>query len=63
MLGHGSLGNKIDEIQLLEKTHLQQRVLINDRQVKLAMLDYELKKQKMISKTIEDGEIEAARAP
>ena len=63
MLGHGSLGNKIDEIQLLEKTHLQQRVLINDRQVKLAMLDYELKKQKMISNTIEDGEIEAARAP
>ena len=38
---------------MLEKSHLEQRVLINDKIVKLAMLDYELKKQKFIQKTID----------
>lgn len=35
---------KVREIQMLEKDHLGLRVQINDKQVKLAMLDYELKR-------------------
>jgi hypothetical protein len=33
---------------MLEKSHLEVRVLINDKLVKLAMLDYELKKQQFL---------------
>jgi hypothetical protein len=48
---------------MMEKSHLEQRVIINDKYVKLALMDYELRKQKMIHKTIEDCEIEVKRAP
>jgi|LakMenEpi03Oct11_1017367.scaffolds.fasta_scaffold52992_1 hypothetical protein len=33
---------------MLEKSHLEVRVLINDKLVKLAMLDYDLKKQQFL---------------
>ena len=52
-LGEPGISKKIHEIQMLEKSHLEQRVVINDKVVKLAMLDYELKKQKFIQKTID----------
>jgi hypothetical protein len=39
---------------MLEKSHLEVRVLINDKLVKLAMLDYDLKKQQYLLKTIDD---------
>ena len=48
----------VREIQNLEKTHLEQRVNINEKIVKLALMDYELKKQKFLKKTIEDCDIE-----
>ena len=48
---------------MLEKDHLTIRVQINDKQVKLALLDYELKRQKFIQKTIDDVEIEVKRMP
>ena len=48
---------------MLEKSHLEKRVVINDKIVKLAMLDYELKKQKFIKKSIEQNEIEVTRMP
>jgi hypothetical protein len=48
---------------MLEKDHLNIRVQINDKQVKLALLDYELKRQKFIQKTIDDSEIEVKRMP
>ena len=54
---------QIREIQMLEKSHLEKRVLINDKIVKLAKMDYDLKKQWMIQKTIEQDEIEILRAP
>ena len=43
---------------MLEKGHLEKRVVINDKVVRLARLDYDLKKQQMIQKTIEKDEIE-----
>ena len=48
---------------MLEKDHLALRVSINDKQVKLALLDYELKRQKFLHKTIDDSEIELKRMP
>ncbi len=48
---------------MLERDHLAIRVQINDKQVKLALLDYELKRQKFLKKTIEDSEIEVKRMP
>ena len=48
---------------MLEKSHLEKRVLINDKIVKLAKMDYDLKKQCMIQKTIDQDEIEILRAP
>ena len=48
---------------MLEKSHLEKRVVINDKIVKLARMDYDLKKQAMIQKTIEMDEIEILRAP
>ena len=50
-------------IQMLEKDHLEKRVKINEKLVKLAMLDYELKRQKFLKKSINDSEIEVARMP
>lgn len=43
-IGEKSLAAKVHEIQMLEKDHLNIRVQINDKQVKLALLDYELKR-------------------
>ena len=37
--------------------------MINDKIVKLARMDYDWKKQCMIQKTIDNDEIEMARAP
>jgi hypothetical protein len=34
-------------------------VLINDRTVKLALMDYELRRQKFLQKSVTDAEIEA----
>ena len=62
-LNEPALAKMVQDIQMLEKTHLEKRVVINDKIVKLAMLDYELKKQKFIKKTIEDSEIEVTRMP
>ena len=62
-LGLKPLAQQIREIQMLEKSHLEKRVVINDKIVKLARLDYDLKKQCMINKTIEQNEIEIMRAP
>ena len=47
-LGEPGISKKIHEIQMLEKSHLEQRVVINDKVAKLAKLDYDLKKQKFI---------------
>jgi hypothetical protein len=44
LLGEAELSQQIQEIQMLEKDHLQIRVMINDKMVKLALLDYELRK-------------------
>jgi hypothetical protein len=44
LLGEAELSQQIREIQMLEKDHLQIRVMINDKMVKLALLDYELRK-------------------
>ena len=63
IIGEKSLSAKVHEIQMLEKDHLNIRVQINDKQVKLALLDYELKRQKFIQKTIDDSEIEVKRMP
>lgn len=38
-------------------------MIINDKIVKLALLDYELKKQKYLKKIIDDTEIEIRRMP
>ena len=48
---------------MLEKSHLEHRVLINDKVVRLARLDYDLKKQMMLKKNIDQDEIEMLRAP
>ena len=48
---------------MLEKNHLEKRVQINEKVVQLARMDYELKKQKMIQKSIDDAEIEVIRMP
>jgi hypothetical protein len=63
VIGEKGLAAKVHEIQMLEKDHLNLRVQINDKQVKLALLDYELKRQKFIQKTIDDSEIEVKRMP
>ena len=52
-LGEPGLAKMVQDIQMLEKSHLEKRVVVNDKIVKLAMMDYELKKQKFINKTIE----------
>lgn len=62
-LGLKSYATQIRQIQLLEKDHLAKRVLINDKVVKLARMDYDWKKQSMIQKTIDNDEIEIARMP
>ena len=62
-LGLKLCAQQIRGIQLLEKSHLEKRVLINDKAVKLAQKDYDLKKQCMIQKTIDKDEIEVIRAP
>ena len=41
----------------MEKNHLQHRTLINEKIGKLAGIRYELEKQKMINKTIDDADI------
>ena len=43
-LGEVSIAGQIREIQMLEKAHLEHRVLINQKTVNLARMDYELKK-------------------
>jgi len=48
---------------MLEKDHLEKRVALNDKLVKLALLRYELTKKKMIEKSIEEGEMEAEIEP
>ena len=48
---------------MLEKSHLEKRVQINEKVVRLARMDYDLKKQKMIQKSIDDDEIEMIRMP
>ena len=53
----------VRQIQLLEKRHLELRAGLNEKIANLAMMDYELKKQKMIKKTIEDCDIELQRMP
>ena len=62
-LGLKHCAQQIREIQLLEKSHLEKRVIINDKVVRLARMDYDLKKQAMIQKSIEMDEIETLRAP
>ena len=57
-LGEPGISKKIHEIQMLEKSHLEQRVVINDKVAKLAKLDYDLKKQKFIQKSIDQSELE-----
>ena len=47
-LGEEGLSKKVHGIQMLEKTHLEKRVVLNDKIVKLAMMDYDLKKQRFI---------------
>jgi hypothetical protein len=48
----------------LERSHLEKRVLINERLVKMNTLHYELQKQKFIMKSgIEDSDIEAQLWP
>jgi hypothetical protein len=47
-LGEPKLAAKIRAIQLLEKEHLERRVFINDKTVKLALLDYEMKRQQFL---------------
>ena len=48
---------------MLEKQHLEWRVQINDKVLKLAQLDYELRRQKFLHKSIDDSEIELRRMP
>jgi len=48
IIGEQKLSAKVHEIQMLEKDHLAIRVQIIDKQVKLALLDYELKRQKFL---------------
>ena len=48
---------------MLEKKHLELRVLINDKLVKLAMLDYNLKKQQILLKTIDEVQATEQRIP
>ena len=48
---------------MLEKKHLEQRIVLNDKIVKLALMDYDLKKQKFIKKTMEQCDVEQARMP
>ena len=62
-LGLQGCAAQIRQIQLLEKSHLEKRVVINDKITKLARMDYDLKKQAMIQKTIDMDEIEILRAP
>jgi hypothetical protein len=52
------MADLIREIQGHEKEHLEIRVALNEKIVKLALLDYELKRQKFIKKEIEDCDIE-----
>ena len=62
MLGQGKdaqrMAGLVRQIQNLEKQHLVVRVAINEKTVKLALMDYELQRQKFIKKTIEDCDIE-----
>ena len=48
---------------MLEKDHLMKRVTINDKQVRLARLDYDLTKQRLLTKTMDEAEVEQARMP
>ena len=43
-LGEKRIAGQIREIQMMEKAHLEHRVLINQKIVNLARMDYELKK-------------------
>ena len=62
-LGEKSIASQIREIQMLEKDHLMKRVTINDKQVRLARLDYDLTKQRLLTKTMDEAEVEQARMP
>lgn len=53
------MAERVREVQALEKEHLEKRVAINDRMVKLARDMYELNKRKFIEK---DEELEEATA-
>ena len=58
------VSKQIRMIQEQEKLHLEVRVQINDKLVKMNQLHYELQKQKFIIKSgIEDCEIEAQMWP
>ena len=50
-LNEPGLAKMVQDIQMLEKSHLEKRVVINDKTVKLAMLDYEQRKQRFIKKS------------
>ena len=60
---NSSVKSQIREIQDLEKQHLEIRVQLNDKIIKLHMLQYELSKQKFIQKAIEDCDIEVQTQP
>ena len=62
-LNEPGLAKMVQDIQMLEKSHLEKRVVINDKTVKLAMLDYELRKQRFIKKSVEESEVEVTRMP
>lgn len=47
----------------MEKKHLETRVKINDKMIKLAQQMYELNKQRFIEKSIDEAEVNAIVFP
>lgn len=57
------LSKKIRAIQDKEREHLEKRVVINGKLVRFAQMQYEMQKQKMIKKLIDDNDIAQTNFP
>ena len=63
-LNEVAIAKQVREIQVLERSHLEKRVVINDKMVKLAQQLYEMNKRRYIEKReMEEAEITEFVAP
>ena len=63
-LNEVAIARQVREIQVLERSHLEKRVVINDKMVKLAQQLYEMNKRRYIEKReMEEAEITEFVAP